>query len=124
MTVPTQNGSLKKDDNDYPVMGGTSSVDNASIINAAFDPVTRRLLVDSTGSGSNFADNETPSGTIDGVNVTFTLAHTPSPAASLHLYLNGALQQAGGGDFTLATATITFNTAPQTNSILLASYRY
>jgi len=53
MAGPTQNGSLKKDDNDYPVMGGTSSVDNATIINSAFDPVTRRLLTDnSSGSGT------------------------------------------------------------------------
>lgn len=53
MTDITQNGSLKRDDNDSPVMGGTSSSDNATIINAAFDPVTRRLLTDSaSGSGT------------------------------------------------------------------------
>lgn len=45
----TSNGALKRDDNDTPVMGGTSSVDNATIINSSFDPITRRLLVDSTG---------------------------------------------------------------------------
>lgn len=49
----TQNGALKRDDNDSPVMGGTSSVDNATIINSSFDPVTRRLLTDSaSGSGT------------------------------------------------------------------------
>lgn len=49
----TQNGVLKRDDNDYPVMGGTSSSDNATIINSSFDPVTRRLLTDSaSGSGT------------------------------------------------------------------------
>lgn len=51
MTI-TQNGSLKRDDNDYPVMGGTSSSDNATIINSAFDPITRRLLTDTAGGGS------------------------------------------------------------------------
>ncbi len=50
MPNPTQNGSLKKDDNGYPVMGGTSTLDNQSIINSAFDPVTRRLLADGVGS--------------------------------------------------------------------------
>lgn len=53
MANPTQNGVLKRDDNDVPVMGGTSSVDNTTIINSAFDPVTRRLLTDSSsGSGT------------------------------------------------------------------------
>lgn len=52
MSALTQNGVLKRDDNDSPVMGGTSSSDNATIINAAFDPVTRRLLTDASGGGS------------------------------------------------------------------------
>ncbi len=47
---PTQNGQLMRDDNGYPVMGGTSSSDNRSIINAAFDPVTRRILADGVGA--------------------------------------------------------------------------
>lgn len=46
----TQNGVLQKDDNDYPVMGGTSSSDNNTVINSAFDPATRRLLVDASSS--------------------------------------------------------------------------
>jgi hypothetical protein len=74
-------------------------------------------------------DNETPSGTCDGSNAAFTLAHTPSSAANLHLHKNGQLMTAGGADFTLATATITFVTAakPCQNSmadVLLADYRY
>lgn len=42
----TENGALRRDDNDSPVMGGVSSVDGVTIINSAFDPVTRRLLTD------------------------------------------------------------------------------
>lgn len=72
---------------------------------------------------SSFADNETPSGTVNGSNVTFTLAHTPSPAGSLQLYVNGVLQIAGT-DYTLATATITFGSAPSTGALLTAFYRY
>lgn len=49
--VMTQNGVLKRDDNDSPVMGGVSSVDGVTIINSAFDPVTRRLLVDTSVTG-------------------------------------------------------------------------
>lgn len=74
----------------------------------------------------NFADNETPSGTIDGSNLVFTLAHTPSPAASLDLFKNGQLMIAGGVDYTLATATITFTAGskPFTGDSLICSYRY
>lgn len=76
------------------------------------------------GGGANFASSETPSGTINGSNTIFTLAHTPSPAATLQVFLNGALQQAGGGDYTLSTATITFVSAPLAGSILTAYYQY
>jgi hypothetical protein len=71
----------------------------------------------------NFADDETPSGTINGTNVTFTLAHSPNPAGSLELFLNG-LQQNRGVDYTLSTNTITFTSAPVTSSTLLAWYRF
>lgn len=75
-----------------------------------------------TNSGTSVVE-ETPSGTIDGINVTFTLAHTPT-AGTVRLFLNGARQQAGGGDYTISGATITFNSAPPTGSILLADYQY
>lgn len=81
-------------------------------------------LLDDIPAAGNFADAETPSGTIDGSNATFTLAQTPSPAASLQLFLNGAYQTAGGVDYTLSGATITFGSAPLTSSIIRAHYRY
>jgi hypothetical protein len=71
-----------------------------------------------------FSDAEVPSGTINGSNVTFTLAHTPSPAADLTCFLNGVEQRAAGADYTLATATITYGTAPATGSTLVCNYRY
>lgn len=73
-----------------------------------------------------FADAETPTGTINGVNDTFTLANTPSPAGSLVLFKNGQEMIAGGADYTLATATITFTAGaiPITGDVLIAFYRY
>ena len=71
----------------------------------------------------NFADNETPGGSVNGSNVTFTLAHTPSPAASLRLYIDG-VHQTQGTDYTLSTATITMTNAPSTGDIIRAFYRY
>ena len=65
-------------------------------------------------TNSNFVDKETPSGSINGSNDTFTLANTPV-AGSEHLYLNGILQESGGGnDYTISGATITMLTAPLT----------
>jgi len=71
-----------------------------------------------------FADLETPVGTPNGVNPTFTLNHIPLPAASLHLFRNGLLQKVGK-DYLLSGNTITFLTAalPQTGDELSASYR-
>jgi hypothetical protein len=73
-----------------------------------------------------FADAETPSGTVDGSNAAFTLAHTPSPAGSLVLFKNGQEMIAGGADYTLATATITYTASakPQTGDVHIAFYRY
>ena len=55
----------------------------------------------------------------------FSLAFPPSPAASLSLYRNGLLQEAGT-DYVVSGSTITFflSGAPQTGDLLLASYRY
>lgn len=74
MANPTQNGVLKRDDNDSPVMGGTSTADNATIVNSAFNVVTRRLLVQSTGGGGGTGTWWKVTGTIDGSNATFTIA--------------------------------------------------
>jgi hypothetical protein len=71
-----------------------------------------------------FAPAEVPTGLINSSNVTYTLAHTPSPAASLELYKNGQQLIAGGADYTLATATITMVSAPKTGDVLVAYYRW
>lgn len=64
--------------------------------------------------------NEIPSGTINGSNVTFTLANTPV-TGSLLLLLNRFPQIEGAGeDFTISGDEITFNSAPPTGSGLLA----
>jgi hypothetical protein len=79
------------------------------------------------GSGSGnvvFIDAEAPSGAINGTNPTFTLAHTPSPAASLELYRNG-LVQSSGVDYTLSGTSVVFSATslPQTGDIVQAFYR-
>lgn len=70
---------------------------------------------------SDFVTSETPTGTVDGVNDDFTLAFTP--AGGVHFYINGLLQEVGGGnDYTISGPNITTTTPPAPGSILLASY--
>jgi hypothetical protein len=83
--------------------------------------------VGSSGTVYNFSDDETPGGVPNGALLAFTLAHTPSPAASLVLSRNG-LTQFQGTNYSLSTNNITFaggiaNT-PQSGDILAAWYRY
>lgn len=69
---------------------------------------------------------EVPTGTVNGVNLVFTLSAAPNPANSLQLYKDGMFQTAGAGvDYTLATNTITFEAgnAPQTGDNLFAVYQ-
>ncbi len=72
--------------------------------------------------GGIFADEETPAGTINSINVTFTLAHTPV-AGSVKLFLRG-LRMKRGLDYTISGATITMINVPLTGDALLADYRY
>ena len=75
-----------------------------------------------TLSPTNFVTEETPSGSINGSNVTFTLANTPT-SGTLKLYLNGVRQKSGAGnDYTITTNTITMTTAPVSGDVLIADY--
>lgn len=60
-----------------------------------------------------------PTGTINGVNTTFTLSPTPAAAANVNCFENGIQQQQGAGnDYTISGATITYLTAPPTGTKL------
>jgi hypothetical protein len=104
----------------FQMSDGTFTAGNAPAYDAT------GTLIDSgapPGGGSTFVDDETPSGTLNGSNVTFTLAHAPSPAGSLRLYQNGTLAYRGT-DYTLSSLTITFTDAPSADALLRAWYRY
>lgn len=66
--------------------------------------------------------SETPSGTINGSNPTFTLAHTPT--TNVRLFRNGRAYQLGT-DYTVSGTTITTVTfVPTTGQLLTAMYGY
>jgi hypothetical protein len=105
-----------------------AAIDAAAFkLDTSTTPPTLRVVTAAPVVLPVFVDQETPGGTIDGVNASFTLANAPSPAASLQLFRNGVLQQAGaGGDYTISGVTITFNalSIPQPGDVLQASYRH
>jgi hypothetical protein len=72
-----------------------------------------------------FADDEVPAGAVNGTNLAFALAFTPSPAVSLRLYKNGMLLQQNA-DYSLSGTTITFTSSsiPQTGDAIVAYYRH
>jgi hypothetical protein len=71
---------------------------------------------------ANFVVRETPSGLVNGSNVTYNLANTPVSGTE-QLYLNGIQQEPGAGnDYTIAAAVITFLTAPVTGDKIRVSY--
>lgn len=69
-----------------------------------------------------FIDDETPSGTKNGVNTTFYLAKAPI-GGSLKLFRGGARQRVTE-DYTLSGKTITFLVAPEAGEVLTADYRH
>jgi len=71
---------------------------------------------------SSFVVRETPTGSINGANTTFTLANTPI-AGTEQVFQNGLLlQPLAGNDYTISGATITMLTAPPTGDKILVTY--
>jgi hypothetical protein len=69
-------------------------------------------------------DQETPARTIDGVNTSFTVSQTPSPAASLAVYRNG-IRLTSGTEYAAAGSAITFGSGfqPQSGDTVVCTYR-
>lgn len=117
----------------FPILDGSGNLAAADFPILAGDVTTAGGSLTTTinhtsGSGflkyTDFIWGETPSGTINGTNATFTLANTPAnTSTALQLFLNGIRQRPGSGnDFTISGLTITMLNVPQTGDGLLADY--
>jgi hypothetical protein len=115
---------LRIKDEGITIATNASSIDlvGAGVAGSAVgDAVTETI----PGGSGNFAYDETPSGVLNGSNVTFTLAQTPNPSSSLILSNNGQVLTGGGVDYILSGSTITMVNAPVDTDILRAkSYQY
>lgn len=71
---------------------------------------------------SNKVTRETPTGTLNGSNPTFTLANTPIVGTE-EVFINGILQDAGAGnDYTISGGTITMLTVPISTDKIRVNY--
>jgi hypothetical protein len=111
--------------------GRTAMINTSGQVDAVVGNASDCVHVDgSTGACfdatllATFVDAETPAGTINGSNNSFTLINAPQPVSSLTLYRNGVFQNLNS-DFTLMGNIIQFQTAstPQLGDTLSASYR-
>ncbi len=107
---------------------GVAIIDDTGALETAAGQIGDCVLVDGTtgpcgGNAPTFADAETPGGTLDGMNNTFTLANIPS-GSSLMLFRNG-LYMTAGTDYTLTASILQFasNNIPQPLDTLTAFYR-
>lgn len=100
--------SLIREQNRVAIAGGQSNTDSTVVLPFLIDSVTGRVLVDASGSTSTIY-SETPTGTIDGANVTFTTAHDITTVYSFAIngqYIHPIT------DYTTSGVTITFTSAP------------
>jgi hypothetical protein len=86
------------------------------------------LSIDNTvvANYTRYKVRETPTGTINSVNATFTTSQTPITGKEM-VFTNGVLQAVGAGaDYTISGTSITFNTGsiPQTGDSVVVTYFY
>ncbi len=93
-------GRALRDQNRVTVAGGVSSTDSTIWLPFQVDPITGRVLVDSSTS----INVETPAGTVNGVNRTFTVTNTPTCVV-----IDNMLYFGSGDGYTYVGGTITCN---------------
>lgn len=85
-----------------------------------------RTTITNTGQAiendTYFVENETPVGSINGSNTTFTLASAPNPSGSLEVFVNGQ-KMTVTEDYSLSEDTLTSVLAFPTGTILRVNYR-
>lgn len=78
-------------------------------------------VINVAASQFTLVENQTPTGSINGTNTTFTLP-TGFVASTLKVYKNGVRMKPGGDDYTATSTGFTMTTAPATGTVLLCDY--
>ena len=118
-----RNGLLLQENADYTLSSGSINMQSTAVPQTG-DTLVASYRMSASLPGVGFMDQETPAGSINGLNTLFTLAQTPNPSGSLAVFRNG-VRLKSGVDYTTAGNSITFGsgTVPQTGDILQCSYR-
>jgi hypothetical protein len=118
-----RNGLLMDQGGDYTLTNNSVNFLAGSVPQSG-DVLLASYRLNVTIPNVGFVDQETPSGTINGVNASFTSSQVPTPSTSLLFFRNG-LRLTPGIDYTLSGSSISFlsGQVPQTGDVLLCSYR-
>jgi hypothetical protein len=110
---------------DAQIIIGTSGGNNAVVLSGDVTMDDTGLVTINPATVVRVADvitRETPVGTVDGVNMVFTLANVPKVGTESVFY-NGLLQDVGGAnDYTISGAVVTFTFAPEAGTKVRVSY--
>ena len=100
---------------------GLGNVDNTSDASKPISTATQTAL-DAKLTTANYVVRETPTGSVNGTNTSFTLAFTPASGTE-SVFFNGILQEPGSGnDYTISTNSITFLFTPVAGDKIRVSY--
>jgi len=118
-----RNGLLLQTGNDYTLTGNTITFLSSTVPQSS-DVLLASYRVSVTITGVGFVDLETPAGSVNGSNTSFTLSHVPSPQSSVAVFRNG-MRLASGLDYTISNNALTFaaGDVPQSGDVILCSYR-
>lgn len=103
-----------------PALTGTPTAPTATVGTNTTQIATTAFVTTNFIGYANYIVRETPSGSINSSNVTFTLANTPKVGSEM-VYQNGLLQ-AVTVDYTISGGTITYLVAPTTGDTLVVTY--
>ena len=108
---------------------GLASTNKTTLsLSASLNAISAKLdaLINQMAASPAFVDREVPKGSINGINLVFSLLFAPTPSSSLQLFRNGLLLQLST-DYSVTAAVVTFVSpalAPQPGDTLTASYRH
>lgn len=99
------NGILQGSGTDYSLSG--NRITFATVSRPRLGDVLQASYRLGSSTSTTFVDSAAPSGSMNGINLSFTLPSTPNPGPSLKLYKNGVLLMPNL-DYTLNGAVVTF----------------
>ena len=104
--------NLQRDANRVTVLGAVTDDSNQFIQPLQVNPATGRLLVSAVGVTALAVQVENPSGTVNGVNTTFTVLNTPIFAEVSGQVMVSQAQDATNYGYSYSAGTITFVNPP------------